>query len=107
MCHEKKEDEDSLSLKLVDASLHSRITLKRSKKDYLSSPLEGLQGYNPYPHRDAVCMLELVVLFLNGHKTVKKNNNNKVLKTEIGKRNNCIDTSNDKLMRCNGYRRRK
>ena len=34
---------------------------------YRSSPLPGLQGYNPYPHRAAVCMFERVVLLLNGH----------------------------------------
>ena len=32
-----------------------------------SSPLAGLQGYIPYPHRAAVCMFELVVLLLLGH----------------------------------------
>ena len=34
---------------------------------YRSSPLAGLQGYIPYPHRAAVCMFELVVLLLLGH----------------------------------------
>ena len=34
---------------------------------YRSSPLVGLQGYNPYPYRAAVCMFELVVLLLLGH----------------------------------------
>ena len=34
---------------------------------YRSSPLAGLQGYIPYPHRAAVCMFELVVLLLPGH----------------------------------------
>ena len=29
--------------------------------------LAGLQGYIPYPHIDAVCMFELVVLLLLGH----------------------------------------
>ena len=32
-----------------------------------SSPLAGPQGYIPYPHRAAVCVLELVVLLLLGH----------------------------------------
>ena len=34
---------------------------------YRSSPLAGLQGYIPYPHRAAVYMFELVVLLLLGH----------------------------------------
>ena len=34
---------------------------------YHSSLLAGLQGYIPYPHIAAVCMLELVVLLLLGH----------------------------------------
>ena len=34
----------------------------------LLSLLAGLQGYIPYPHRAAVCMFELGVLFLFGHK---------------------------------------
>ena len=34
---------------------------------YHSSPLAGLQGYSPYPHRAAVCMFKLVVLSLLGH----------------------------------------
>ena len=34
---------------------------------YRSSPLAGLQGYIPYPHRAAECMFELVVLLLPGH----------------------------------------
>ena len=34
---------------------------------YRSSPLAGLQGYIPYPHRAAVCMFELVILLLLGH----------------------------------------
>ena len=34
---------------------------------YRSSPLAGLQGYIPYPHRIAVCRFELVVLLLLGH----------------------------------------
>ena len=34
---------------------------------YRSSPTAGLQGYIPYPHIAAVCMFELVVLFLLGH----------------------------------------
>ena len=34
---------------------------------YRSSPLAGLQGYIPYPHRVALCMFELVVLLLLGH----------------------------------------
>ena len=34
---------------------------------YRSSPLEGLQGYIPYPHITAVCMFELVVLLLLVH----------------------------------------
>ena len=32
-----------------------------------SSPLEGLQGYIPYPHIAAVCMFKLVVLLLPDH----------------------------------------
>ena len=32
-----------------------------------SSPLEGLQGYIPYPHIAAVCMFRRVVLLLLGH----------------------------------------
>ena len=34
---------------------------------YRSSPLAGLQGYIPYPHRATVCIFELVVLLLFGH----------------------------------------
>ena len=34
---------------------------------YRSSPLAGLQGYIPYPHRAAVCMFEQVILLLLGH----------------------------------------
>ena len=34
---------------------------------YRSSLLAGLQDYIPYPHRAAVCMIELVVLLLLGH----------------------------------------
>ena len=34
---------------------------------YRSSPLVGLQGYIPYPHRAAVCMFDLAVLLLLGH----------------------------------------
>ena len=34
---------------------------------YRSSPLEGLQGYIPYPHIAAECMFKLVVLLLHGH----------------------------------------
>ena len=34
---------------------------------YRSTPLAGLQGYIPYPHKAAVCMFELVVLLLPGH----------------------------------------
>ena len=34
---------------------------------YHSSLLAGLQGYIPYPHIAAVCMFELVFLFLLGH----------------------------------------
>ena len=34
---------------------------------YRSSPLAGLQGYIPYPHRAAVCMFELAVLLLLSH----------------------------------------
>ena len=36
---------------------------------YRSSPLAGLQGCIPYPHRAAVCMFELVVLLLLGHES--------------------------------------
>ena len=32
-----------------------------------SSPMAGLPGYIPYPHRAAVCMFALVVLLLLGH----------------------------------------
>ena len=32
-----------------------------------SSPLAGLQGYIPYPHRAAVCRFELVALLLLGY----------------------------------------
>ena len=34
---------------------------------YHSSPLAGLQGYIPYPHRAAVYMFELAILLLLGH----------------------------------------
>ena len=34
---------------------------------YRSSPLPGLQGYIPFPHRNAVCMFELAVLLLLSH----------------------------------------
>ena len=34
---------------------------------HFSSPLVGLQGYIPCPHRAAVCMFELAVLLLLGH----------------------------------------
>ena len=34
---------------------------------YRSSPLAGLQGYIPYPHRAVACMFELTVLLLLGH----------------------------------------
>ena len=34
---------------------------------YRSSPLAGLQGYIPYPHRAAICMFELAVLLFLGH----------------------------------------
>ena len=46
----------------------ARISLTLSRHSpYRSSPLAGLQGYIPYPHRDAVFMFELVVLLLLGH----------------------------------------
>ena len=38
-----------------------------SNSSYRSSPLAGLQGYIPYPHRAAVWMFQQVVLFLLGH----------------------------------------
>ena len=38
-----------------------------STSPYRSSPLAGLQGYIPYPHTDAVCVFELVVLLLLSH----------------------------------------
>ena len=34
---------------------------------YRSSPLVGLQGYIPYPHRAAVCMFKLAILLLLCH----------------------------------------
>ena len=34
---------------------------------YSSSPLAGLQGYIPNPHRAAVCMFELIILLLLGY----------------------------------------
>ena len=34
---------------------------------YRSSPRADLPGYIPYPHKAAVCIFELVVLFLLGH----------------------------------------
>ena len=34
---------------------------------YHSSPLAGLQGYIPYPHRAAICIFELTVLLLLSH----------------------------------------
>ena len=34
---------------------------------YRASPLAGLQGYMPYPHRAVVCMFELVVLLFLGY----------------------------------------
>ena len=34
---------------------------------YRSSPLAGLEGYIPYPHRAVLCMLELADLILLGY----------------------------------------
>ena len=42
----------------------ARISLTITTSPYRSSPLAGLQGYITYPHRDDVCMSELVVLLL-------------------------------------------
>ena len=44
------------------------LTLSLATSPYHSSPLACLQGYTPYPHTAAVCMFELVVLPLLGHK---------------------------------------
>ena len=46
---------------------HGYPILFLATSPYRSSPLTGLQGYNPYPHRAAVCVFELVVLLLNCH----------------------------------------
>ena len=51
---------DTLSLSL--SLSHSLATTP-----YRSSPLGGLQGYIPYPHRAAVRMFELAILLLLGH----------------------------------------
>ena len=48
----------------------ARISLTLSwHSPYHSSPPAGLQGYTPYPHRAALCIFELVVLLLLGHKS--------------------------------------
>ena len=46
---------------IMSCRLHRYPLSSLATYPYHSSPLAGLQGYIPYPHIAAVCMLELVI----------------------------------------------
>ena len=52
---------------IMSCRRHGYLWASLAISPYCSSPLAGLQGYIPYPHIAAVCMFQLVVLFLPGH----------------------------------------
>ena len=52
---------------IMSCRQHGYPWLSLATSPYRSSPLVGLQGYIPYPHRAAACMFELVILLLLGH----------------------------------------